>query len=590
MIGHIDGSVPATTQTFDIVLAEGASVELDDLVVTRQPHAGPTDGVAHYGIVTECSSQIEGAQFSTDTQRIAGARTMPGVIAQTATVRVLRADPEVWIPPRAGAPVERATGVDRERALFVDQMDDRARLPIGFDRRLEPVYVDFTFLNGEKGGHVSISGVSGVATKTSYALFLLYQLFETETGARLLGAHRPNTRALVFNVKGEDLLHLDRANARFDAHLDAAAQWRAVGVATPGVFTDVAFYAPVSARAGANSRATDVQTRAHTDLHVFGWTPLEFIRRGLLRFAFADPTDARTQVAFVEENVRLQLLRWAHPSTRGDGSVVMIDPALENIPRNWDRALDRRRTPRDPGDGVAISTFAELVELIDAHLESEDVEWTGRTAVGTVNAFQRRLHAVSRRLGHMMQAGVESFGLSRSVNVVDLHALHDDGQRFVVGALLAEIFEQKQGTGREPLRFIVLDELNKYAPREGQSPIKELLIDVAARGRSLGVILIGAQQSAATVAPTIVENAAIKIVGRLDASASDAYKFLGPELRERTTRFLPGTMVVDQPLVPAPIPLRFPFPSYATNVADDASRAQANLDPAYLNALSDEIR
>jgi DNA helicase HerA-like ATPase len=590
MIGHIDGSVPATTQTFDIVLAEGASVELDDLVVTRQPHAGPTDGVAHYGIVTECSSQIEGAQFSTDTQRIAGARTMPGVIAQTATVRVLRADPEVWIPPCAGAPVERATGVDRERALFVDQMDDRARLPIGFDRRLEPVYVDFTFLNGEKGGHVSISGVSGVATKTSYALFLLYQLFETKTGARLLGAHRPNTRALVFNVKGEDLLHLDRANARFDAHLDAVAQWRSVGVARPGVFTDVAFYAPVSARAGANSRATDVQTRAHTDLHVFGWTPLEFIRRGLLRFAFADPADTRNQVAFVEENVRLQLLRWAHPSTRGDGSVVMIDPALENIPRNWDRALDRRRTPRDPGDGVAISTFAELVELIDAHLESEDVEWTGRTAVGTVNAFQRRLHAVSRRLGHMMQAGVESFELSRSVNVVDLHALHDDGQRFVVGALLAEIFEQKQGTGREPLRFIVLDELNKYAPREGQSPIKELLIDVAARGRSLGVILIGAQQSAATVAPTIVENAAIKIVGRLDASASDAYKFLGPELRERTTRFLPGTMVVDQPLVPAPIPLRFPFPSYATNVADDASRAQTNLDPAYLNALSDEIR
>jgi DNA helicase HerA-like ATPase len=263
---------------------------------------------------------------------------------------------------------------------------------------------------------------------------------------------------------------------------------------------------------------------------------------------------------------------------------------LENIPRNWDRALERRRMPREPGDGVLISTFAELVELIDAHLESEDTDWTGRTAVGTVNAFQRRLHAVSRRLGHMMQVGVESFGLSRSVNVVDLHALHDDGQRFVVGALLAEIFEQKQGTGREPLRFIVLDELNKYAPREGQSPIKELLVDVAARGRSLGVILIGAQQSAATVAPTIIENAAIKIVGRLDASASDTYKFLGPELRERATRFLPGTMVVDQPLVPAPIPLRFPFPSYATNVADDAARSHANVDPAYLNALSEEIR
>ncbi len=590
MIGHVDGSVPATTQRFDIVLAEDASLELDDLVVTRQPHAVPSDRVAHYGIVTECSSRIEGAQFSTDTQRIAGARTMPGVVARTATVRVLRADPEIWIPPSAGAQVERAGGTDRERALFVDQMDEGARLPIGFDRRLEPVHVDFTFLNGEKGGHVSISGVSGVATKTSYALFLLYQLFETVAGARLLGPHRPNTRALVFNVKGEDLLHLDRPNVRFAQHLDAAAQWHAVGVTSPGVFTDVAFYAPVSVHARENSRATDVQTRAHADLRVFGWTPLDFIRGGLLRFAFADPTDARTQVSFVEENVRLQLLRWAHPTTRGDGSVVMIDPALENIPRNWDRALERRRVLRDPGYGSLVETFADLVEHIDAHLDAEDHDWTGRTAVGTVNAFQRRLHAVSRRLGHMLQAGVEPFGLSRSVNVVDLHALHDDGQRFVVGALLAEIFEQKQGTGREPLRFIVLDELNKYAPREGSSPIKELLVDVAARGRSLGVILIGAQQSAATVAPTIVENAAIKIVGRLDAAASDAYKFLGAELRERATRFLPGTMVVDQPLVPAPIPLRFPFPSYATNVADDADRTRANADPAYLAALSDEIQ
>ena len=35
--------------------------------------------------------------------------------------------------------------------------------------------------------------------------------------------------------------------------------------------------------------------------------------------------------------------------------------------------------------------------------------------------------------------------------------------------------------------FLVLDELNKYAPREGRSPIKEVLLDIAERGRSLGV-------------------------------------------------------------------------------------------------------
>jgi DNA helicase HerA-like ATPase len=588
VIGHIDGSVPATTHRFDVVLDDGQSLELDDLVVAKQIVSDQE--VAHYGIVVECSSEIEGATFSTDTARIAGTRTMPGIVVRTATVQVLRADPEVWVSPTAGAAIDAATGEARDKALFVDQMEDGSRLPVGFDRRLEPVYVDFQFLNGEKGAHASISGISGVATKTSYALFLLYMLFETELGMKLLGEHKPATKALVFNVKGEDLLHLDRPNAKFDKKPEARAQWKAVGVDEPGVFRDVAFFAPVSATVGSNSRATDVQTRSHADLSVFGWTPLDFVRDGLLQFAFGDPNDRRTQVAFVEESVRPQLMRWAHPTTLNDGSIVMLDPDVENVPRDWDRARSMHRRPREPGEGTHIRTFADLVAFIEPFMDNAVPEWVGRAAAGTIDAFVRRLYAVGRRLGHLMQTGVKPFGMSRAVNVVDLHSLHDDAQRFIVGALLSQVFEHKQTVGREPLRFIVLDELNKYAPKAGSSPIKELLIDVAARGRSLGVILLGAQQSAGTVEPTIIENAAIKIVGRLDASGAEGYKFLGAELRERVTRFLPGTMVLDQPLVPAPIPLRFPFPSYATNVADDATRSIDVNDRQALADLSDEIR
>jgi DNA helicase HerA-like ATPase len=587
MIGHIDGSAETTTRGFGIVLDEGASVELDDLVVTHS--AGPAGPVAHYGIVTECETRLEGASFPSDTLRIAGTRTMPGALSRTARVTVLRADPEVWVAPQAGAAVALALGAQRDRALFVDQMDDVSRLPIGFDRRLEPVYVDFSFINGEKGGHVSISGISGVATKTSYALFLLYQLFETERGATLLGQARPNTKAIVFNVKGEDLLHLDRRNVKFESRPGAAEQWRAVGVEAPGFFKSVTFFAPIAQGLRNNAKGTDVETRESDKIRAFGWSPYDFIRGGLLRFAFSDPRDARTQIAYVEESVRTQLMRWAHPSTV-EGAVVMIDPVQEHIPRTWDAAIAKTRRPRDPGDGTAINDFGQLVEFIDRHLDADPPppEWIGRTAIGSVQAFQRRLAAVSRRLGHLVRTNVRPFTLESEVNVVDLHALHDDAQRFIVGALLDGIFEEKQRTGREPLRFIVLDELNKYAPKSDTSPIKELLVDVAARGRSLGVILIGAQQSAANVEPAIIENAAVKIVGRLDAGTADAYRFLSPELRERATRFLPGTMIVDQPLVPAPIPLRFPFPSYATNVSDARDR-HAITDPATLTARSLEI-
>ena len=128
---------------------------------------------------------------------------------------------------------------------------------------------------------------------------------------------------------------------------------------------------------------------------------------------------------------------------------------------------------------------------------------------------------------------------------------------------------------------MVLDELNKYAPRQGQSPIRDLLVDIASRGRSLGLILIGAQQSAIDVAEDLPRNASIKVAGRLDAGEAGEYRFLTPELRERATRFLPGTMVVDQPIVPAPIPVRFPFPPFATNVAEGAGarRREPIADP-----------
>ena len=97
---------------------------------------------------------------------------------------------------------------------------------------------------------------------------------------------------------------------------------------------------------------------------------------------------------------------------------------------------------------------------------------------------------------------------------MDIHNLHDRAKRFVVGIVLRRMFEDKERTGTpKPLVFVVLDELNKYAPREGWSPIKEVLLDISERGRSLGVILIGAQQTASEVERRIVGNCAFRVVG-----------------------------------------------------------------------------
>ena len=581
-LGLVDGSSVANTRRFHVVLFPESVAQLDELIVTSRSLPDGTE-LFHYGIVVEGTGSIEGAEFPSDTHRIAHARTMPGITSRRVEVQVLRTVPELWLPPEPGAPVRRAAGEHRERALFLDQMDKP--LPAGLDQSGLPVFADFSFLNGEKGGHISISGVSGVATKTSYALFLLYMIFQTEAGRRLLGVHAPGTRALVFNVKGEDLLHLDRGNSKLVQHPEAAAQWRLLGVDDPGPFRRVRLYAPRSPRSHGNALAADVFSREQRDLRVFGWTPWEFIRRGLLRFCFGEEEDNRTQVGYIEQRVRVQLARWAWPLAGApEGAVVLCEPPAHTS-YVLSRIIETRRDPRPAGDGFVVESFHDLLDFLTERLSPDDDglapderTWTARTQPGTVQAFLRRLYAQAPRIGHLITTGVEAVSLDEPITVVDIHALHDSAQRCVVGSLLTAMFEEKQGGGREPLRFIVLDELNKYAPRQGSSPIKDVLIDIAARGRSLGVLLVGAQQSAADVDANIIRNAAIKVAGRLDAGEASEYRFLSPELRERAARFLPGTMLLDQPLIPAPVPLRFPFPGFATCVAEgageDARRAE----------------
>src|SRR5262249_1377294 len=102
------------------------------------------------------------------------------------------------------------------------------------------------------------------------------------------------------------------------------------------------------------------------------------------------------------------------------------------------------------------------------------------------------------------------------------------------------------------------------------SPIKEVLLDIAERGRSLGLILIGAQQTASEIERRIVSNSAIRVVGRLDAAEAERaeYGFLSAPARQRAAILKPGSMLLQQPQLPLPLQIRFPFPSWATRVSE----------------------
>ena len=99
-----------------------------------------------------------------------------------------RIDPEVFVPPHPGSDVQVVHGEQFQRALFIDRME--RKVAIGGTRTGETVYANLDFLDGARGAHASISGISGVATKTSYATFLLYSLFHSDA----LGPDATNAR------------------------------------------------------------------------------------------------------------------------------------------------------------------------------------------------------------------------------------------------------------------------------------------------------------------------------------------------------------------------------------------------------------
>lgn len=572
-VGMVLGTQDVTPVSFWFAVLPGASVQLDDLVAvqTRKP-----DGsfVNFYGIVDHVRTRHEGVTFDSDVQDVA-AGLLPASVSYAARVLVTRVNPENFIPPQPGDGVRHARGDDLRMALSADKMGEKA-FPGGLLADGQVLPVNYRFVNGENGGHINISGISGVATKTSYALFLLHSIFRSG----VMGTGASAGRALIFNVKGEDLLFLDKRNREVESR-EAQAQaqkglpdhrYALMGLPVEA-FRDVQFLAPPRPGSAGAAIVPHVEQRAE-GVTPFLYSLREFCARRMLPYVFVD-RDASVNLGFVIGSIEERLYRMAQGADTPYLTVEDWQPDTEQV-------LDEDVRFDEMGS-VRISTFAQLVayleyKLLDANDGEGDRRWVGKQSPATLQAFIRRLRGVQKHLTPLVRGDVSAEQATRfrpdplkpgvQTTVVDIHTLSATAQMFIVGVLLRDLFEHKERVGRQDTVFVVLDELNKYAPRDGDSPIKDVLLDIAERGRSLGIILIGAQQTASEVERRIVSNAAIRVVGRLDLAEAERpeYRFLPQSFRARAGILQPGTMLVSQPDVPNPVLVNYPFPAWATRL------------------------
>jgi hypothetical protein len=97
-------------------------------------------------------------------------------------VNVLSNNANVYMPVPNERLVSFADAKGIEEALGIDQMEVKNRIPAGLismsNGASAVAYIDRRYVLGPLSAHVNISGISGLATKTSYAMFVVQSILQ----------------------------------------------------------------------------------------------------------------------------------------------------------------------------------------------------------------------------------------------------------------------------------------------------------------------------------------------------------------------------------------------------------------------------
>ena len=527
-----------TSDKFAFWLPDEVIVNPFDIVAVQQVNQPGEPLSTTYGLVTMLEHRTDAPNHLANfiSSNFGQLDEQPNTNRQGTTVAaasVLSNNEDIYMPVPSEQLVYFADKDGIETALGIDQMDQGDRIPARLIKMsngaASVAYIDRKFVLGPESAHVNISGISGLATKTSYAMFLLQSILQT--------AEDPDRIAvIILNVKQGDLLRVDERGSELSP--EQKAMWEALGL-EPKPFKNVRYLLPRGPKGEPNSFVTpNVYTIYAYDLDNTA---------DKLDLLFTNVSDSTNTMESIIGDIMQGL------EGRGDAS-------FKNV-QSWTNLLYSAPLFKDG--------------------KSQNF---GDNRASSVGKFRRHL----RRLVETRQTGV--FVDSRSRNemvlareiinikggytyVVDIAKLKDEEQTLVFGDLLRTIYslkaeesEDRTETSDVPEKIIFfVDELNKYAPGGSQtSPITEQVLDIAERGRSLGVILISAQQFMSAVHSRVTGNSATKILGRTGSQevGQPDYRFLDNDLKMALTRLGKGELLINHAVYRQPVKVVFPKPAY----------------------------
>jgi len=417
--------------------------------------------------------------------------------------------------------------------MYSKNEKDQVRLPVDFNGK---------FLIGPEGAHLNISGISGLAAKTSYSMFLLkgmqYRMSQT-------GTDKPfgdeSVAFVVINVKGRDLLTLDKRPAPDHFTEKDAALYKEIGI-EPKPFENVKYFFPYEQDDLSN-------TYAH---------------KSYVDDLINDNKGFRYKYTFDQDLDSLDLLFANIEDTTGTmesacNYIQSKQGRFANI-RDWD-ALEHEisehgKTNSGRGDKeITVQSWRKFKRIISKSLRNS---MFGNRVVPEQNEVR-------------LSSALEQIK-ANEMFVVDIAKLDENLQSFVFGDVIRTIYDLKLGqlTDRDediPTRIVVfIDELNKYAGSDlpKNSPILRQIIDISERGRSLGIVLFSAEQFKSAIHERVKGNCSTHAYGRtnsIEVSKKD-YSYIPKVYKNMMVRLSQGEYIVQNPVFTSPLHIRFPRPIY----------------------------
>lgn len=519
-----------------------------------------------YGVIEDIAHITDAASFltnfiSSDFGDVNAEENTLRVGMNYVTAKVACNTDNIYIPLQSNAKVMLATAEEINYALGLN--DIRNPLVCGYLEMYEgtkgcekvtlPVNLNSKFIIGPEGAHLNISGISGLASKTSYAMFLLKAIQDSYMKKDPTNNDEDSVAFVLFNVKGKDLLAIDQLNDFSDerdpekARKETLEKYKALGLAAEP-FKNVHYYYPYS-----------IAKTRHWNTYM---TPEEvddnIRKKKAKKFKYIYKYD--------KENLDLMFAN-IDDSTQTMESIIsyiMSGQGRFNQVSDWQDFLEAVKekcsadtSGKDKDKEIPVASWRKFYRIINKSITDNKIfardirEEDGETRIGDALKYIKK----------------------NEVHVIDIAKLSEDKQAYVFGDAIRTIYDLQLGqyAGEEgvtpPSRIVIfIDELNKYASKETpkNSPILRQVLDVAERGRSLGVVLFAAEQFRSAIHDRVTGNCSTHAYGRtnsIEVTKGD-YKSIPSVYKTMMTRLKQGEYIIQNPVFRSLLNIKFPKPIY----------------------------